>query len=278
MSRSESPGTDPASLAASAVKPAVRTETAPRPAAPRPERSVEYGEVRAGIELRYELKLVSDEAAYPELRMALRLDRAGIRTLYPERIVQTLYLDTTYGKLLEENLGGLSAREKLRLRWYGPSSERVHSSLERKCRENSLGWKEIAPVAGELELAGRERRPFMLDLLSRLDARWQARLAGYEPAQWVRYRRQYLTTADRRVRLTLDRELFFSDQRRMGRLSDSEPTPSPRVLVIELKCSPEDHDVARDLVSRLPLPIGRCSKFVLAAERSSGPLPSQLEV
>ena len=80
--------------------------------------------------------------------MALRLDRAGIRTLYPERLVQSLYLDTTHGRALEENLSGLSRREKLRLRWYGPRSDTVAAVLERKCRENSLGWKEVAPVPG----------------------------------------------------------------------------------------------------------------------------------
>src|SRR5262245_54432894 len=166
--------------------------------------------------LRYELKLVSDEAAYPEVRMALRLDRSGIRTLFPERIVQTLYLDTPYGKLLEENLGGLSERQKLRLRWYGPGAERVQAVLERKCRENSLGWKETVRVAEPIALAGRERRGFMNELASHLEGSWRARLAGFEPVQWVRYWREYFTSADRRVRLTLDRELAFFDQRRLA--------------------------------------------------------------
>src|SRR5262245_35248767 len=227
--------------------------------------------------LRYELKLASDEAAYPEVRMALRLDRSGIRTLFPERIVQTLYLDTPYGKLLEENLAGISERQKLRLRWYGPGAERVQAVLERKCRENSMGWKASVPVAGPIALAGRERRPFMAELGSRLDTAWRARIAGLEPVQWVRYLRQYFTSADRRVRLTLDRELAFFDQRRLARLADVERTPSPRVLVLELKCEPENVDVALDILSRLPIPLGRCSKFVLAAERSSGPHPSLLE-
>jgi hypothetical protein len=228
--------------------------------------------------LRYELKLVSDEAAYPEVRMALRLDRSAIRTLFPERIVQTLYLDTPFQKLLEENLAGLSEREKLRLRWYGPGSELVQAVLERKCRENSLGWKESTPVAGPLALAGRERHAFMTDLSSRLDPAWRARLAGLGPVQWVRYKREYFTSADRRVRLTLDRELAFFDQRPLARLGDAERTPSPRVLVLELKCAPGDLDAAREIIGHLPIPLGRCSKFVLAAEPMSGPHPSRLEV
>jgi hypothetical protein len=48
--------------------------------------------------------------------------------------------------------------------------------------------------------------------------------------------------------------------------------------VLELKCAPGDLDRARDVIGRLPLMLGRCSKFVLAAVPGSGPLPSQFEV
>jgi len=228
--------------------------------------------------LRHELKLVSNEDAYPELRMALRLDRSAIRTLHPARLVQSLYLDTPFQRALEENLAGISQREKIRLRWYGPESGVVRGALERKCRENSLGWKESVQLEEPLTLAGRERRSFMDELARRVDAVWRARLAALEPAQWVRYSREYFTSADRRVRLTLDRELAFFDQRPLARLAETERTPSPRVLVLELKCAREDLDAAREIVARLPIPLGRCSKFVLAAAPLSGPLPSQLEV
>lgn len=228
-------------------------------------------------ELRHELKLVGDENALARLRMALRLDRAGIRTLHPARVVQSLYLDTTFGRALEENLAGLSVREKVRLRWYGAAVHAVAGVLEHKCRENSLGWKETLPIAEPLEVAGAERRAFVAALARQADPRWRARLAGLEPAQWVRYRREYFTSADRRVRLTLDRELAFFDQRRLARLSDRERTRGPRLLVLELKCAPEDLARAQDIVGRLPLMLGRCSKFVQAGAPESGPLTTVFE-
>jgi hypothetical protein len=227
---------------------------------------------------RHELKLVGDEAALAEVRMALRLDRAGIRTLFPPRVVQSVYLDTPFQRSLEENVAGLSSREKVRLRWYGEASERVEGVLERKCRENSLGWKECVPLGGPMDVAGQPRRPFVRALERRVDARWRQHLAGHEPAQWVSYLREYFETADRRVRLTLDRELAFADQRPLPRLDPSRRTGAPRLLVLELKCAPGDLDRARDLIGRLPLMLGRCSKFVLAAVPGSGPLPSQFEV
>ena len=56
--------------------------------------------------LRYELKFACDEEAYAELRMSLRLDRAGIRTLYPTRRVQSLYLDTSFQRALRTTWTG----------------------------------------------------------------------------------------------------------------------------------------------------------------------------
>jgi hypothetical protein len=92
----------------------------------------------------------------------------------------------------------------------------------------------------------------------------------------VRYRREYLTSVERRVRLTLDSGLVFFDQRARLRLADEAPTPTPHVLVLELKCAPEHLDAARAILARLPIPPARCSKFVLASEPASGPHVTEL--
>lgn len=235
-------------------------------------------DARSEPDLRHELKFVGAEEGYDELRMALRLHRAGVRELHPPRVVQSVYLDTHEGRALQENLAGLSERRKLRLRWYGEDATRVRGTLEKKCRENSLGWKESVAVPGELAVRGVERRAFMAALADPLDPSWKDELGPLGPVQWVRYRREYLTTADRRVRLTIDRGLAFFDQRLRARLDDGAPSPSPRVLVLELKCGPGDLERARELTANLPIPLGRCSKFVLASEPGQGPLISQDEV
>lgn len=228
--------------------------------------------------LRHELKFVAVEERYERLRMALRLHPAGLRELHPPRLVQSLYLDTHEGRALQENLAGLSERRKLRFRWYGAEAARVPGTLELKCRENTLGWKESVRVPAALELRGVERRAFMAALAAGLDPAWRDALAPLGPVQWVRYRREYLTSADRRVRLTIDRALECFDQRLRARLDDVERTPTPRVLVLELKCAPEDLEQARAIAAELPIPLGRCSKFVLASEPGQGPLVAAEEV
>ena len=229
-------------------------------------------------DLRHELKFVAGEESYAELLMALRLDRSGVRTLHPPRVVQSLYLDTHAGRALQENLAGLSERKKLRLRWYGADATRVRGTLEKKCRENSLGWKESVRLPGEFAVRGVERRAFVAALARPLDPAWKDELGPLGPVQWVRYRREYLATADRRVRLTIDRGLAFFDQRLRARLDDSAPSAPPRVLVLELKCEPAQLERARELAANLPIQLGRCSKFVLASEPGHGPLVSLDEV
>jgi len=226
--------------------------------------------------LRYELKVAGQEASYHRLRMALELQPEAIRTLYPPRQVQSIYLDSHFGCALEENLAGISHREKLRLRWYGAETRGVVGKLELKVRENMLGWKRTTQVDRRLDVQGALRSEFARELQASFPDAWRIRMAGLEPAQWISYEREYFITADHKVRLTIDRNVRTWDQRWRGRLSARalDETPKGRIFVLELKCSPEAIEVAEALVQRLPWPVGRCSKFVLASDPTHGPTPS----
>ncbi len=229
--------------------------------------------------LRYELKLACQESAQARVRAALRMHPSGLRTLFPPRVVQSVYLDTPFHRALEENLAGVSDREKLRFRWYGGEARGVRGVLERKVRENTLGWKQSFAVQSDVTVEGTNRRRFVDALVAGVDEGARERLRhGLEPVQWIRYRREYLQTADGCVRVTLDTELRAFDQRALARLSSSAPSPTPRILVIEAKCAPESYEAARRLLERLPVPVDRCSKFVLASESAHGPNASILPV
>lgn len=230
-----------------------------------------------GESLRYELKLVCQQSAYQRVRMALRLHCSGVRELYPARRVQSIYFDTLGNRALEQNLAGISQREKLRFRWYGESTDRAVGTLERKLRENTLGWKESLRLRSPLDLEGQRGRTFVQQLARSATDEWRERLLhGLQPAQWIGYTREYLITADRRVRVTLDRDLRCADQRLRMHLSFRFPTPTARILVLEAKCAPEHYEAARALIGELPLVVDRCSKFVFASDPFHGPVASLL--
>ena len=224
-----------------------------------------------GTDPRYELKMVAPDRSCPELMLALRLDRSGISPLYPPRRVQSIYLDTPTNKALQENQAGISARRKFRFRWYGAGSHAVRGQLECKVRQNGQGWKHLAPIPDLVDIAGQDRNHFMAFLRRHAPTEWSALLYdALAPVQWIAYRREYYTTADRTVRLTVDRDLRGWDQHGAIKLSNRFATPLPSVTVLELKCDAVYYETARDLANRLPLSVDKCSKFVLASSPANG--------
>ena len=241
------------------------------------ERETAERETMDSRDARYEIKMACEESGHAEVLMALRLHGLALREQHPRRRVQSVYLDTPMNAALRANLAGVSRREKLRFRWYGESVDVVRGRLERKVRENTLGWKHVLPLTSDVRVAGAERGAFLRALVEASDESWRAELEKcLAPVQWVSYQREYLASADGAVRVTLDRELRTWDQRVRRRLSCEGWSPVPRLLIVEVKCAPKHHARATGLVARLPLVVGRCSKFVLASEPAHGPLPSYL--
>jgi len=227
-------------------------------------------------DLRFEVKLVAQESAFEPLLMQLRLLPEGLRPLFPERTVQTIYFDTFGDRALLENLAGVSEREKLRLRWYGEEVRGVRARMERKVRRNSLGWKEVRELDLPLDVEGAERFEFRRRVVAACGEPWASELEALEPVQWIRYRRAYWTDAAGRVRITLDREIRSARQRESAHLRAPGASSTPRHLVVELKFAPKHEPFGRRIVEQLPLLAGRSSKFVLASAASHGPLPSFL--
>ncbi|MDF1798723.1 MAG: VTC domain-containing protein [Planctomycetota bacterium] len=230
-------------------------------------------------DLRYEVKMVAQAAFYPKLRMHMRLDRSAIRQLYPPRRIQSVYFDTHTGQALEENLAGISHREKVRLRWYGSETLGVQATLERKVRENMLGWKELLKIAAPVDVEGVPRRAFRDALRPHLTAAWNDLMAkDMLPVQWVVYDREYYATeaATGPIRITIDRALRTYDQRNRRSLSSRFRSPVPDVMIVEAKCADSEHAELKQLMDRFPMQIDRCSKFVYASSPNDGAISSYI--
>lgn len=227
--------------------------------------------------IRYEMKLVTQGMAYKRVLTELRLHKCALRTLHPARRVQSLYLDTHDGRAVQENLAGTSDREKVRFRWYGDETGHVRGTLERKIRCNMLGWKETYRYSETVQVEGASRLAFVRSLLKGVPPRFRAALEdGLEPAQWISYTRNYLTTADGIVRVTIDHDIRCSDQRDRAVLSMRYTTPTPNVTIVECKAPQDRYDALRNLLTTMPLVVDKCSKFVIASDPHSAPIVSML--
>jgi hypothetical protein len=214
---------------------------------------------------RFEVKLLGAEIDHARVLAQLRLLPALLRPLYPERIVQTIYLDTHEAKALEENRAGISPRRKLRFRWYGEASDLVQGQLECKQRENEFLNKDLYVLPSAIAVEGSTRTAFSRALREAVPSRWRQRLCGREPSQWLRYRRDYLTSADGSLRITVDRGFRACDQRFAFRLTQSRPTPLPALLIVEIKGPPDAQAVIERCLQGIDLQPGKCSKFALAS-------------
>ena len=223
--------------------------------------------------LRYELKLVCDAPYLAQARSWLRLHPEGFSVAFPPRTVNSLYLDTPHLNSFNANLAGVADRQKLRLRWYGEigdwrllvsslQSPISNPTLELKYKRNLLGGKKQQVLNCVLDW----QRPYahLLTVIQQAaDPEWQQWLtAATQPTLLNHYRREYYVTADGAIRATLDYDQVAYEQRLSSRPNLTSPVKMPDLVVIELKCTPEQIERLQGVIGRFPLPRSRNSKYV----------------
>jgi hypothetical protein len=215
----------------------------------------------ADSDLRYEIKLVCDPHMVAQARSWIRLHPAGFVVAYPPRRVNSLYLDTLHLSSLNDNLEGLSARRKLRLRWYGDRMADIQPALELKEKRNLLGRKKRYVLPFQLDL----RLPWTQILyLIRADVgpEWQALLQTMDqPTLLIHYQREYYVTRDGEIRATVDFSQVAYDQRLTSRPNLRFRLPIADTVVIEIKTGQEHAERLQRVAARFPVLRTRHSKY-----------------
>lgn len=213
---------------------------------------------------RFEVKFTGRGTSLTAIESWIRAHSAGFRSPYPPRTVNSAYFDTFGLGALEENLIGASAREKLRLRWYGRSSADDRSTLEVKLRKNKLGWKISYPLS-VIPRPETSWRALQAQVRAQLPREARFRMEANPLVSLVnRYDRKYFVSGNGLVRLTLDTRLEAFDQRFGRRPRFDRPVQLPNLLVVEFKFSPENRDCAREMIDGIPLRVSRNSKYASA--------------
>lgn len=210
---------------------------------------------------RIEVKATLDERRLHVLDAWISAHPFGFIQPYPDRWVNNVYFDTPSLAAYEENLAGVSTRRKVRLRWYGDSRIPATAALEVKLRRNALGAKRRAPVVLESSdsVTWRELRGQLRDQVTgstAADLAWMC-----EPVILNRYLRTYLVAERSDIRVTIDRELRFVDQR-VSASPRYEPAHELQgCIVFEMKV-PASLD-PRSALRNLPMRLSRHSKYAI---------------
>lgn len=211
---------------------------------------------------RYEFKAVANGCLLPEARAWLRLHPACFFQRYPERQVNSVYFDTIDLDSFAENLAGISARRKVRLRWYGRSHQHVAGVFEVKSKRNRLGWKQSQRIDQPLAIAGSQWRTLRETLRRTLSPPLRVYLAEDQmPVILLSYQREYYQSFDGSVRVTLDRCLVAYDQRQHDRPNLLFPTPMADEIVVEFKAVSLNDAALSTVIDGAPFRLSARSKY-----------------
>ncbi len=222
-------------------------------------------EAVGGHEERHEIKFAAYATEYSRLRHWLQMHPAGFCSPYPKRQVNNVYFDTSDYRAYAENLAGVSARSKVRFRWYGSLPGPDSGSLEVKQKRNYFGWKLRFAVAEAPWHDGDSWSQVRSSLRNQLSAGGQLWLDHNPlPVMLNRYQREYFESADRRIRVTIDTHQQVYDQRIGASPNVNRPSIMQDTLVVEFKFAREHRPDAVKLLAKMPLRIGRHSKYMNA--------------
>ena len=211
---------------------------------------------------RQEVKFVARDTTFHQLVQWTRLHPAGFRQKYPPRQINSLYFDAPGFDSYSESVAGVSARAKVRYRWYGASAFPCSGQLEVKVKRGQTGWKLVWPVdvatSPDAVTVGNLRRL----ILERLPGEAQHWLLEFsEPVLRNRYTRHYWEALFGDLRLTMDTDLaMFSLQRSFSRDLD-RTTRINRTVIVELKFNNANRRKVADMIKGMPLVMSRNSKY-----------------
>lgn len=212
---------------------------------------------------RYEKKYVVTELCSSEIELMIKQNSALFSEVFAVRRINNIYLDSVNLDNYKEHLAGVPERLKIRIRWYGETFGKVSNPiLELKIKNNQFGKKQRFNL-----------KPFMMDdnfnqkvlhkvfSTSALPKWLSEELSFLQPTLLNSYIRKYFLSADRKCRITIDKNVvFFKLRKNENRFT--EKVDYQGMHIIELKYSVKDEEKADLVASCLPFRLTAFSKYV----------------
>ena len=216
---------------------------------------------------RFEVKLTLPIHLEAYLSGWIGAHQLGFHTTYPQRQVNNIYFDTYDLDAFAENLSGVAKRSKLRLRWYGEQQKVMNAQLELKQRCGKLGWKHSSPMNFTRELTQLSWSALYSEVFNQASSRLKTQLLTCSiPSVLNSYTRNYWVSADNNLRITVDSNLCFYDQRISSRLRRNNKTSITDTLVLEIKTLEKNRDLLKQTLQSIRLPLSRCSKYAIGIQ------------
>jgi len=208
---------------------------------------------------RIELKDVFTRDDLPLIEKSIKLSRFSFYKPYLNRKVNSLYFDDLRYSALEESIEGNSLRTKKRLRWYGDSKNKNNAVLEFKKKLGTYSWKELYRNYYCINPIAQKWSDFIQPLLN--DATLPLKKISDSPASIVTYDREYYSSFDNNIRVTLDRNIKSYKQNNLLRPNFSFHRKHSSKIILEIKVSVENSGLIREVFRDIPFNPQRFSKY-----------------
>ncbi len=204
--------------------------------------------------MRYERKYRIENASLSQVELVIRQNPACFQTAFSDRWINSIYLDDVAFNSLNENLAGISKRNKYRIRWYGNTlSDIKEPTLEIKIKNNFTNKKDF------FKLPDFELTPEFdcVQFIEKQIPNLQQRLF---PVSIIQYLRSYYVSQNGKVRATIDRKLrYYLYQGRL--LMQHSPAVDPGII-LEIKYDKDYDDQMQPIFQMIPFRLTKNSKYV----------------
>ena len=208
---------------------------------------------------RIELKDVFTTDDLPSIEKSIKLSRFSFYKPYPSRKVNSVYFDDLRFSALEESIEGNSLRTKKRLRWYGVSRTKNNAVLEFKKKVGTYSWKELYRNYYCINPIAQKWSDFIQPLIN--DATLPLKKISDTPTSIVTYDREYYSSFDNNIRVTLDRNIKTYQQTNLLRPNFSFHRKHSSKIILEIKVSVENSGLIREVFRDIPFNPQRFSKY-----------------
>ncbi len=216
---------------------------------------------------RSEIKFVCYQHNYFLLKNWIKLHKFNFFKEYEDRNVNNIYFDSFNYKAFNDNLTGLPSRLKVRYRWYGElfsENNTNEGSLEFKFRKNIYGYKKVFKIKDLTLNLNTKWSEIKNKILNALTPEYKILYnRNSEKILINQYKREYFISKNKKLRITLDKNIKIFDQRfTFDKPNFKFKNYTQDYSVMEFKFNKEDKILLNDLDISVPIKASRNSKYI----------------
>ena len=214
---------------------------------------------------RFERKFAVEGMDRRTIETVVRQNPVLFQPAYHPRWINNIYFDTPDLQYLSDNLAGLAARCKVRIRWYGGMLPVSRPTLEFKIKQGMAGWKQLfsmGRVALDEVLDPRRWRTHV-DAIPLSDG-LRFLMTGLRPTLYNRYQRSYFESACHSFRCTVDSDIQYT--RPASLQCNRAFFQADPLNIVEVKYALDDDERAACVTGAFPFRLSRNSKYVRGVE------------